>query len=93
MEVGASLPLPTKEKKMLTVKVMWYSPQWPTHSVYTTPSYSVYLLASGETQLILEAANGQTKELLLSADCKAYVMNESGATVDIIYGTSLPDKS
>lgn len=82
---------------MLTVKAE-FNEEALKHVVHQCDRYSVYHIntpdATGVTQLLMYKG-GQCErgeELLLHTGTRAYVMNEYGATVDTIYGTSLQNE-
>lgn len=64
--------------------------------VDTCDSYAVYTVnthdAMGVTQLMLFKGNEESLELLLYTGNKAYAMNDYGATIDTIFGTSIPNE-
>lgn len=78
---------------MITIKSE-FRQQALRHRVDTCDGYAVYSVnthdANGVTQLMLYKGNDEPIELLLYAGTKAYAMNDYGATIDTISGTSMP---
>jgi hypothetical protein len=82
---------------MNTLKVNWNRDAGTKHSVYQCKQYAVYEVnthdADGVTQLLMfqdTAEKEESTEVLLYSGAKAYAMNDNGATIDTINGTSIP---
>jgi hypothetical protein len=45
---------------------------------------------TGAVSFVMQDGNNVVTEWLLDANCKVYLMNESGKTIDTIYGTTPP---
>jgi len=70
---------------MFTVRINWPSDFGPNYSVYSCKKYVVSGLNDGTIVLYLADPNGlDTIDVSLGKGAKAYVMNNSGATIDTI---------
>lgn len=67
---------------MFHIKIEWFSPDYPSWTMYACQKFSVNVVPHGvELRLYLD---GQETENLLGPQCVAYVMNEAGKTVEVI---------
>jgi len=67
---------------MLTIKIIWSNGLETVKSVYACDHYSAIYSGKSGMALLLDGA----KKLFLDKPSVAYVMSDSGATVDIIRG-------
>lgn len=68
---------------MLTLKVTWPS-DFVNYNVYSAKQYGVYELSDDTTQLLITGEYAEPIDIRLSHGAKVYVMNDKGATIDVI---------
>lgn len=65
---------------MLTIRINWHSPGYPSYHVYTCTDYAVSYLQNGNAQVLIDGG----REVLLTPGNEMYVMNAEGKTIDVV---------